>query len=148
MSLEERINADLKTAMKEKNQVALRGIRAVKNALLLAKTDGTGNEVTEEMEIKMVQKLIKQRKESLDIYKKQNREDLAVVEQEEIEILEKYLPTQLSAEEISPIIEEIIGKTGAEGMKDMGKVMGMASKQLAGQADGKTISNIVKKLLS
>ncbi len=148
MSLEEKINADLKTAMKEKNQVALRGIRAVKNALLLAKTDGTGNEVTEEMEIKMVQKLIKQRKESLDIYKKQNREDLAVVEQEEIEILEKYLPTQLSAEEISPIIEEIIGKTGAEGMKDMGKVMGMASKQLAGQADGKTISNIVKKLLS
>ncbi len=148
MSLEEKINADLKTAMKEKNQVALRGIRAVKNALLLAKTDGTGNEVTEEMEIKMVQKLIKQRKESLDIYVKQDREDLAKVEQEEIDVIEKYLPAQLSAEEITPIIEDIIGKTGAAGMKDMGKVMGMASKQLAGQADGKTISNIVKKLLS
>lgn len=148
MSLEEKINADLKSAMKEKNQVALRGIRAVKNALLLAKTDGTGNEVTEEMEIKMVQKLIKQRKESLDIYLKQNREDLAKVEQEEIEVIEKYLPAQLTAEEITPIIKDIIGKTGAAGMKDMGKVMGMASKQLAGQADGKTISNIVKKLLS
>jgi len=148
MSLEEKINADLKTAMKEKNQVALRGIRAIKNALLLAKTDGTGSEITEEVEIKMLQKLIKQRKESLDIYLKQNREDLAKVEQEEIIIIEKYLPTQLSAEEITPIIEEIIEMTGAEGMKDMGKVMGKASKRLAGQADGKTISNIVKKLLS
>jgi len=148
MSLEEKINADLKTAMKEKNQVALRGIRAIKNALLLAKTDGTGSEITEEVEIKMLQKLIKQRKESLDIYLKQNREDLAKVEQEEIIIIEKYLPTQLSAEEITPIIEEIIEMTGAEGMKDMGKVMGKASNRLAGQADGKTISNIVKKLLS
>jgi len=148
MSLEEKINADLKTAMKEKNQAALRGIRAVKNSLLLAKTDGSGSEITEEMEIKMLQKLIKQRKESLDIYVKQNREDLAKVEQEEIAVIEKYLPKQLSEEEITPIVSKIIEQTGAEGMRDMGKVMGMASKELAGKADGKTISNIVKKLLS
>lgn len=148
MSLEERINADLKTAMKAKDQAGLRGIRAIKNAILLTKTDGTGTVLDEAGEIKLVQKLIKQRKDSLDIYKKQERADLAVVEEEEIAVLEKYLPAQLSEEELSPIIQEIINKTGAESMKDMGKVMGMASNQLKGQADGKTISAIVKKLLS
>jgi len=148
MSLEEKINVDLKTAMKAKDQVGLRGIRAIKNAILLTKTDGTGTVLDEAGEIKLVQKLIKSRKDSLEIYQKQDRQDLAVVEEEEIAVLERYLPAQLSEEEISPIIQEIINKTGAESMKDMGKVMGMASNQLKGQADGKTISAIVKKLLS
>jgi len=148
MSLEEKINVDLKAAMKAKDQAGLRGIRAIKNAILLSKTDGSGTELDEEGEIKLVQKLIKSRKDSLEIYQKQNRADLAVVEEEEIAVLEKYLPTQLSEEELSPIIQEIITKTGAESMKDMGKIMGIASNQLKGQADGKTISSIVKKLLS
>jgi len=148
MSLENKINTDLKTAMKAKDQAALRGIRAIKNAILLSKTDGSGTVLDEEGEIKLVQKLIKSRKDSLEIYQKQDRADLAVVEEEEINILERYLPAQLSEEELSPIIQEIINKTGAESMKDMGKVMGMASNQLKGQADGKTISAIVKKLLS
>ena len=148
MSLEEKINQDLKTAMKAKDQAGLRGIRAIKNAILLTKTDGSGTVLDEAGEIKLVQKLIKSRKDSLDIYKKQNREDLAVVEEEEISVLERYLPTQLSEAEITPIVQSIIEKTGADSMKDMGKVMGMASGQLAGQADGKTISAIVKKLLS
>ncbi len=147
MSLESTINADLKTAMKAKDQVALRGIRAIKSALLLLKTDGTGSEVTEDVEIKTLQKLIKQRKDSLDIFVKQGREDLAAVEREEIGVIEKYLPKQLSAEEIKPIIADIIATTGASGMKDMGKVMGMASQKLSGQADGKTISTIVKEML-
>ena len=148
MTLEEKINQDLKTAMKAKDQAGLRGIRAIKNAILLTKTDGSGTVLDEASEIKLVQKLIKQRKDSLDIYKKQDRPDLAVVEEEEIAVMEKYLPSQLSEEELTPIIQEIINKTGADSMKDMGKVMGMASGQLAGQADGKTISAIVKKLLS
>jgi len=147
MSLENKINTDLKTAMKAKDQAALRGIRAIKNAILLSKTDGTGTVLDEAGEIKLVQKLIKQRKDSLEIFQKQDRADLAVVEEEEIAVLERYLPTQLSAEELKPIIQEIINKTGAESMKDMGKVMGMASGQLKGQADGKTISAIVKELL-
>lgn len=148
MSLEEKISQDLKTAMKAKDKAALRGIRAIKNAILLSKTDGSGAVLNEENEIKLVQKLIKSRKDSLEIYEKQDRADLAVVEKEEIAILERYLPSQLSEEELSPIIQEIINKTGASSMKDMGKVMGMASSQLAGQADGKSISAIVKKLLS
>ncbi len=148
MSLEEKINQDLKTAMKAKDQAGLRGIRAIKNAILLTKTDGSGTELDEAGEIKLVQKLIKQRKDSLDIYKKQDRADLAIVEEEEIAVLKKYLPAQLSEDDLIPIIQEIINKTGADSMKDMGKVMGMASGQLAGQADGKTISAIVKKLLN
>lgn len=148
MSLEEKINQDLKTAMKAKDQAGLRGIRAIKTAILLTKTDGSGTELDEAGEIKLVQKLIKQRKDSLEIYQKQDRADLAVVEEEEIAVLEKYLPAQLSEDDLIPIIQEIINKTGADSMKDMGKVMGMASGQLAGQADGKTISAIVKKLLN
>lgn len=148
MTLEEKINVDLKAAMKAKNQVALRGIRAIKSSILLSKTDGSGTALNEESEIKLLQKLVKQRKDSLDIYEKQNREDLAVKEREEIEVIEKYLPAQLNEEALEPIIAQIIAQTGAASMKDMGKVMGMASKQLAGKADGKMISGVVKRLLS
>jgi uncharacterized protein len=148
MTLEEKINNDLKTAMKAKDQVGLRGIRAIKAAILLSKTDGSGTELNEELEIKLLQKLVKQRKDSLEIFEKQNREDLAVKEREEIEVIEKYLPKQMDTSELEGIIQQIIAQTGAESMKDMGKVMGMASKQLAGKADGKAISTVVKQLLS
>lgn len=147
MSLEVKINEDLKAAMKAKDQVGLRTIRAIKSAIMLQKTDGSGVEMDDGMEIKLIQKLIKQRKDSLEIYEKQDREDLAVTEREEIGILEKYLPQQLSIEELTPIIQGIMTQVGASSMKDMGKVMGMASKQLAGKADGKTISSVVKQLL-
>lgn len=147
MSLEVRINDDIKTAMKAKDAVSLRGLRAIKTAILLAKTDGSGKELDEAGEIKLVQKLVKQRKDSLDIYEKQNREDLATKEKEEIEVLTKYLPKQMDAAELESFIKGIIEQTGASSMKDMGKVMGMASKQLAGKADGKTISGVVKSLL-
>ena len=134
--------------MKAKDKTALRGIRAVKAAILLAKTDGSGKELNEESEIKLLQKLIKQRKDSADIYLKQNRKELAQTELEEIAIIEKYLPAQLDEAELEVILAKIIKDTGASSMKDMGKVMGLASKQLAGQADGKTISGIVKRLLN
>ncbi len=147
MTLEQKINTDLKTAMKAKDEAAKRGIRAIKSAIILVKTDGSKEEMNEEKEIKLLQKLIKQRKDSLEIFEKQNREDLAIKEREEIEIIEKYLPKQLDAAELETIIKDIIAQTGASSMKDMGKVMGMASKQLAGKADGKTISSVVKKLL-
>ncbi|MCI5082949.1 MAG: GatB/YqeY domain-containing protein [Saprospiraceae bacterium] len=148
MSLEARITTDMKEAMKAKDKVGLRGIRAIKAALLLAKTDGSGDEMTEEKEIKLLQKLVKQRKDSLDIYQKQGRDDLAQTEKEEIEVIERYLPKQLSQEELEAEVKKVIEKTGASSMKDMGKVMGMASKELAGRADGKAISGVVKKLLS
>jgi len=134
--------------MKAKDKVALRGIRAIKSAILLAKTDGSGSTLDEAGEIKMLQKLAKQREDSLAIYVEQSREDLAEVEREELAIIKRYLPEQMSAEEIKPLIAEIISSTGASGMKDMGKVMGMASGKLAGKADGKTISSIVKELLN
>ncbi len=146
--LEQKINADLKTAMKAKDKVALRAIRAIKAAILLTKTDGSGSELDAESEIKLIQKLAKQRQDSLDIYIKQDREDLAQIEKEELEILSRYLPKQLSTEELQPIVASIIEKSGATSMKDMGKVMGMASKELAGKADGKSISAMVKKLLA
>lgn len=148
MSLESRITGDLKEAMKAKDQAALRTIRAIKAAILLQKTDGSGKELTEEMEIKMIQKLAKQRQDSYDIYVKQNREDLAAVEKEELEVLKNYLPEQLSEDKIKEVVDAIIAKIGAEGMKDMGKVMGMTSKELAGKADGKTISGIVRTALT
>ena len=147
MSLESKIMPDLKAAMKSKDQAALRAIRAIKAAILLTKTDGSGKELDEAGEIKMVQKLIKQRQDSLDIFNKHGRDDLAVIEKEEIEVLQRYLPKQLSVDELKPMIQKIISDTGAAGMKDMGKVMGMATKQLAGQADGKTVSGLVKELL-
>lgn len=147
MTLEEKINSDLQKAMKAKDQVSMRGIRAIKSAILLAKTDGSGTALDQEKEIKLLQKLIKQRKDSLEIYEKQNRQDLAAIEKEEIDVIEKYLPEQLSEAELENIIRQIIQDTGASSMKDMGKVMGMAGKQLAGKADGKAISGVVKKLL-
>ena len=148
MSLEKKIAEDLKAAMKAKDKNALRGIRAVKAAILLAKTDGSGAELNEEAEIKLLQKLIKQRKDSVEIYQKQNRSELAQTEFEEIAIIEKYLPAQLGEAELEEILSKIIAETGASSMKDMGKVMGLAAKQLAGQADGKTISSVVKRLLN
>lgn len=148
MSLEEKITKDLKTAMKAKDDAAKRAIRAIKSAILLLKTDGSGKEITEEIEIKLLQKLVKQRKESFDIFNKEGRDELAKKEQEEIAIIEKYLPEQMDEATVTGVLEKIIAETGASSMRDMGKVMGMATKQLAGQADGKLISQIVKKLLS
>ena len=148
MSLEEKINNDLKGAMKAKDAVALRGIRAIKSAILLQKTDGSGTSLNEESEIKMLQKLLKQRKDSLAIFEKQNREDLAVTEREEIEVIERYLPAKMSAEEIESGVKKIIADTGATGMKDMGRVMGIASKEFGGKADGQAISGVVKRLLA
>lgn len=148
MSLTERIAADLKEAMKAKDQAALRGIRAIKAGILLLQTDGSGQEVTEEKEIKLLQKLVKQRKDSLEIFEKQNREDLAVIEREEIAVIEKYLPKAMSEEELRAALQKIIQDTGASSMKDMGKVMGMANAQFGGKADGKTIASLVKEFLS
>jgi uncharacterized protein YqeY len=148
MSLEQKITSDLKEAMKAKDQAKLRSIRAIKAAILLMKTDGTGQEITEEKEIKLIQKLVKQRKESLDIYEKQGREDLAAVEKEEIQVLEKYLPAQMDEAALTDYLKQIVDKLGANSMADMGKIMGVASKELAGKADGKAISTIVKQLLS
>ena len=148
MSLETKINTDLKEAMKAKDQVKLRGIRAIKSAIMLLKTDGTSKEIDETTEIKLLQKLIKQRKDSLDIFEKQNREDLAVKEREDIDIISKYLINQISKEELEQKIKEIVEETGASSMKDMGKVMGIASQKFAGKADGKTISGIVRNLLA
>ncbi len=148
MNLEQRINEDLKTAMKAQDQVTLRGIRAIKAAIQLAKTDGSGEEMTDEREIKLLQKLVKQRRDSLDIYEKQNREDLAVKEREEIATIEKYLPKQLDESALEEVLRQIIAETGAGSAKEMGKVIGLANQRLAGQADGKTIAGVVKRLLS
>lgn len=148
MSLEIRIMEDLKTAMREKNQAALRGIRSIKAELLKAKTDGTGREMDEMREIQIVQKMIKQRKESAEIFQKQNREDLSIPELEEIAVIEKYLPQMMTVEEITAVIKVIMAEVGASTAKDMGKVMGVATKQLAGKADGKLVSETVKGLLA
>lgn len=148
MSLELQIMAQMKDAMKAKDEAALRGLRAVKAAILLAKTSGSGTDLSADDEIKLLQKLVKQRKDSLEIFNQQNRADLAKKEEEEIAVIEKFLPKQLDAEELKIIITEVIAQVGASSPADMGKVMGVASKQLAGQADGKTISAVVKELLS
>ena len=148
MSLESKLMTDLKAAMKAKDQPSLRGIRAVKAELLKFKTSGTGEELNGDAEIKILQRLVKQRQDSLSIFEEQGREDLAVVEREEIAVITKYLPAQLSPEELKAMVQEIITQTGASSMKDMGKVMGMASKAFAGKADGKSISTMVKELLS
>ena len=149
MSLEQKIMAELKTAMLAKDEKGLRSLRAVKAAILLAKTsEGAGGELKEEDEIKLLQKLVKQRKDSLEIYQQQNRSDLAQKEQEEIEIIEKFLPQQLSADELKIVISKIIADVGATSPADIGKVMGAATKQLAGKADGKTISSVVKEILA
>lgn len=149
MSLEQKIMAELKTAMLAKDEKSIRSLRAIKAAIILAKTsEGAGGEITEDGELKLLQKLVKQRKDSLEIFVQQNRSDLAQKEQEEIEVIEKFLPKQLSADEIKAALEQIIQQTGASSPADMGKVMGVATKQLAGKADGKTISALVKELLS
>ena len=147
MNLEERIMEDLKIAMKNQDKAAMRGLRAVKSALLL-KTDGSGKEITPEREIQLLQKLVKQRRESIAIFEKENRTDLAEVEKEEVSIIEKYLPEALSVEELEKFIKTIISSSGATSMKDMGKVIGLASKELAGKADGRAISEMVKKCLA
>lgn len=148
MSLEATINEDLKTAMKAKDQVSLRGIRAIKSAILLYNTSGSAEELTQDREIALLQKLVKQRQDSLDIFVKQGREDLASIEREEIEVIMRYLPKQLTEDELKETIQGIMGRLGATTMKDMGKVMAEASKELAGKADGKAISAVVKALLS
>jgi uncharacterized protein len=149
MSLETKINEQLKAAMLAKDEKSLRSLRAIKAAILLAKTsEGSGGEIKPEEEIKMLQKLVKQRKDSLEIFRQQNREDLAKKEEEEIEVIEKFLPKQLSAEELGEVVGKIISELGAVSPADLGRVMGIASKQLAGKADGKAISAVVKDILS
>ncbi len=142
------IDQEIKQAMLAKDQAKLRGLRAIKAALLLAKTEkGHAEEVTADAEIKILQKLVKQRKESATIYKEQGREDLFKVEQEEIDVISQFLPQQLDKEAIEKIVAKIIAETGATGIKEMGKVMGLANKELAGKADGKLIGEIVKTQL-
>lgn len=149
MSLTDQINNDLKEAMKAKDTVRLTALRSIKSQLLLAATEkGADGESSDEAGIKMLQKLVKQRKESAELYKSQGREDLVAPELAEAAIIEKYLPAQLTEDELKPILQAIVEKVGASGAQDMGKVMGMASKELAGKADGKTISTIVRQLLS
>ena len=149
MSLINKISENIMIAMKEKDAVSLESLRAIKSSLLLAQTQKRNNsEISVEEEIKILQKLVKQRKESAEIYLAQNRSELAEDEINQSKIIEKFLPEQMSLDQIEKIISELIDKTGASGMKDMGKIMGMASKELSGKADGKTISNIVRAKLS
>ena len=149
MTLTDQINNDIKEAMKAKDTVRLTALRAIKSQLLLAATEkGSDSSSADEAGIKMLQKLVKQRKESAELYQQQSREDLADPELAEAAIIEKYLPKQLSEEELTPILKAIIDKVGAAGPQDMGKVMGAASQELAGKADGKTISTVVRNLLS
>ncbi|MBC7720690.1 MAG: GatB/YqeY domain-containing protein [Pedobacter sp.] len=149
MSLETQVMDLLKDAMKAKDDAALRGLRAIKAEIIKAKTEpGAAGVVTEDGELKLLQKLVKQRKDSLEIFTQQNRGDLAVKESEEIAIIEKFLPKQLSEADLKTIITEIIATVGATSVADLGKVMGVASKQLAGKADGKAISAVVKELLN
>jgi len=149
MDLEKKIMAELKTAMLAKDEVGLRSLRAIKAAILLVKTsEGRSGEMNEEDEIKLLQKLVKQRKDSLEIFQQQNRTDLAQKEQEEIAVIEKFLPKQLSAEELKVALTKIIAESGANSPADLGKVMGIATKQFAGKADGKTVSALVRELLS
>lgn len=143
------IDQEIKKAMLAKDQAQLRGLRAIKAALLLAKTEkGPAEEITEEAEVKIIQKLIKQRRESSDIYKTQGRADLAQVEDEEIEVISQFLPKQMDRAEVEAVIAGIVSQTGASSVKDMGKVMGLANKELAGKADGKLIAEVVKAQLA
>jgi uncharacterized protein YqeY len=149
MSLEQQIMTEMKEAMKSKNEGVLRGLRAIKAEIIKAKTEpGAAGEIDEATEQKFLQKMMKQRRDSLDIFEKQGREDLAAKEREEMAVIEKFLPKQLDEAELKEIIKRIIAETGASSPADMGKVMGVASKQLAGKADGKVISGIVKELLA
>ncbi len=148
MNLETKIMGEMKDAMKAKDEATLRALRAIKAEIIKAKTDpGAGGEIDEATEQKFLQKMVKQRKDSLDIFEKQGREDLALKEKEELAVIIRFLPAQMSEEEITAAIKQIIADTGASSAADLGKVMGAASKQLAGKADGKAISTIVKTLL-
>lgn len=148
MPLLDQISEDIKTAMKAKDQQSLRTLRMIKSALLLLQTREAGGEITATDEMETLVKLAKQRRESLDIYQQQGREDLAKTEQEELEVISRYLPKQLSEDEVRTKIQAIITQTGAQGMKDMGKVMGMANQQMKGQAEGQLIAKIVKSILT
>lgn len=149
MSLLNTIDQDIKSAMLAKDNKRLRGLRAIKAALLLAKTEkGAAEEMTEDAEIKVLQRLVKQRKESAEIYQQQNRQDLFEIEMEEMEVIESFLPKQMDREELTTFIQQLISEVGASGLKDIGKVMGLANQRLAGKADGKTISEVVKAQLS
>ncbi len=148
MKLKDKIMQGIKQAMKSGDKTALESLRAIKSAILLAETDGSGKEITEETEIKILQKLVKQRRDSAALYQEQGREDLAGPELAQAEVIASFLPEQASEEEIRNTVAGIIQDTGASGMKDMGRVMGAATKALAGKADGKTISAIVKDMLS
>lgn len=149
MNLEQKIMAEMKEAMKSKDEALLRALRAIKAEIIKARTEpGAGGEITAEKEISLLQKMMKQRKDSLEIYQQQNRQDLAKKEQEEITVIEKFLPKQLSSDELKAQLQQVISETGASSPADMGKVMGAATKKLAGRADGKTISAMVKELLS
>jgi uncharacterized protein len=149
MSLEQKVMGEMKEAMKARDEATLRGLRAIKAEIIKAKTDpGAGGEVSEEKEVSLLQKMMKQRKDSLEIYQKQNRADLAKKEEEEITVIERFLPKQLSADELRTQLQQIISDTGASSPADMGKVMGAATKKFAGKADGKTISAMVKELLA
>ncbi|MGB4774992.1 MAG: GatB/YqeY domain-containing protein [Daejeonella sp.] len=146
--LQQKIDQDIKAAMLAKNNASLRGLRAIKAALLIAKTEkGASDILTDEAELRVLQKLVKQRKESAEIYQTQNRPDLFQIEMEELKVIEAYLPKQMDREEIIIYIKDAITRSGASTMKDMGKVMGLVNKELAGKADGKTISEVVKELL-
>jgi uncharacterized protein YqeY len=148
MNFQDQLNSKLKAAMREKNKVALESLRAIKSAILLLQTQSGAKETPDDAEItKLLQKLVKQRKESASIFREQGRVDLAEPEEAQIEIISQFLPEQLSAEEVEKVIDEVIQSMGATTMKEMGKVMGMANKQLAGKADGKIIAEIVKKRL-
>jgi len=149
MSLETTINEQLKKAMLARDEKGLRALRAIKSAILLAKTaEGAAAEISEEAEVKILQKLVKQRKDSIEIFEQQNRADLALKEKEEVEVIEKFLPQQLNADEIKQVVASIIHEAGATDISALGKIMGIASKQLAGKADGKAISTAVKELLT
>jgi len=149
MSLEQKINQDIKAAMIAKDNARLRGLRAVKAAILLAKTEkGHSEELTEDTEIKVLQKLVKQRKESGEIFKQQQREDLYAIEFEEQQVIEEYLPKQLDLQAIESVVKSVIEEVGASSVKDMGKVMSAVNQKLAGQADGRTISEVVKRMLA
>ncbi|WP_271406920.1 GatB/YqeY domain-containing protein [Tenacibaculum soleae] len=147
MSLQKEVMNKMKEAMKSKDTVALTALRALKSAFMLANTETGAGDISEAEELKIIQKQVKQRKDSAAVFSEQGREDLAAPELAEATVLEQFLPESLSEAEIEKVVNEVIVKVGAEGMKDMGKVMGIVSKQLAGQADGKTISTLVKKNL-
>ena len=148
MALAQQIQQDMKEAMRQKDQAALRALRAIKSAILLAQTDGSSKELDQDAEIKLLQKLVKQRRDSIAVYEEQGRDDLASDEKEELAVIEKYLPEAMSEEELEALAASIIEKTGASGKADMGKVMGLLGKEVAGRADGKTMAAVVGRLLS